>query len=100
MGSGVADQVPHNKEVGREPHVADDLELVVEPLHHFGGDGHAIALFGALDAQVAQIGRGSDLVGRALELVGYWELGEAGGAELDLDVGPLCDEEGVVAGLG
>ncbi len=34
--TGEADQVPHHEEVGGEPHVADDTELVVEPLDHLG----------------------------------------------------------------
>ena len=30
--AGVLDEVPHHEEVGREPHLGDDAELVVDPL--------------------------------------------------------------------
>ena len=100
LGAGEADQVPHHEEVGREPHVGDDVELVVEALHDLGRDGHPVALLRPLDAEVAEVGGGPDLVGVAGELVGHGELGQARLAEVDLDVGPLGDQQRVVARLG
>ena len=88
LRTGESDQVPHHEEVGREPHVGDDLELVVEPLHDRGGDGHPVALLGAFGAEVAQVGGGPYLVGLPGELVGDGELGEARLAEVDLDRRP------------
>ena len=99
-GPGEADEVPHHEEVGGEPHVGDDAELVVEPVMTSAGTGVAVALLGPLDAQVAEVGGGPLLVGVAGELVGHRELGQAGPAEVDLDDGPLGDEQGVVARLG
>ena len=46
--AGVLDQVPHDQEVGREPHVGDDAELVVDPLTDLVGEHVAVAGVGAL----------------------------------------------------
>ena len=53
--AGVADEVPDDEEVGREPHVGDDAELVVEPLADLGRQRVAVALPGALEGQVAEV---------------------------------------------
>ena len=68
--------------------------------HHLGRHRVAVALLGTLVGQVAQVGLGPLLVGPAGEAVGHGELGQARLAELDLDVGPLRDEQRVVARLG
>ena len=42
--AGEADEVPHDEEVRGEAHVADDTELVVEPLDHLGRERRPVAL--------------------------------------------------------
>ena len=98
--TGEADQVPHDEEVGGEAHVPDDAELVVEALDHLRGQRGAVALPCALVGEVAQIRQRPLLVGLAAEPVRHRELGQARLAELDLHVGPLGDEQRVVACLG
>ncbi len=98
--AGEADQVPHDEEVGGEAHVADDTQLVVEALRHLGGQRGAIALPGAVVGEVAEIGQSPFLVGLAAEPVRNRELGQARLPELDLHVGPLRDQQRVVARLG
>ncbi len=97
---GEADQVPHDEEVGGEAHVPDDAELVVEPFDHLVGERRPVALPRPFHRQVAQVGGRALLVGVAREPVRDRELREAGLAELDLDVGPLGDEQRVVARVG
>ena len=98
--AGEADQVPHDQEVGRESHVPDDAQLVVEPLHHLGRQRRAVALPRPFRGQVTQVGQCPLFVGVAREAVRHREFGQARLAELDLDVGPLRDEQRVVARLG
>ena len=97
----MADEVPHDEEVGREPHLRDDAELVVEPRAlTAAGNGVAVALDGAARREVGEVGGRRLLVGADDELVGHRELRQRRLAELDLDVGALGDEERVVARLG
>ena len=98
--AGEANEVPDDEEVGGEAHGPDDAELVVEPLEHGGGDGVPVALLCPLDAEMTQVLGGSVLIGLACELVGHGELGQADPAEVDLHVGPLGDEQRVVARFG
>ncbi len=42
--AGVADQVPHDQEVGGEAHLRDHRQLVVESLDDLGWQGRAVAL--------------------------------------------------------
>ena len=95
---GVADQVPHDEEVGREAHVGDDAQLVVEALDHLVGERRPIALPGALVGELAQVLRRPVLGGAAGDLLWHRELRQARLAELELDVRPLGDQEGRVAG--
>ena len=98
--AGEADEVPHDEEVGGEAHVADDPELEVEALHHLGRHRVAVTLLGPLVGQMAEIRLRPLLVGHAAEAVRHGELGQAGLAELNLYVGPLGDQQGVVARSG
>ena len=62
-GPGVADEVPHDEEVGRETHLGDDTELVVEPLDHRRRDGPAIPVDGRAEphaARAAAAARGAE----------------------------------------
>ena len=93
----VADEVPDDEEVGGEAHVADDVELVVDPLAHHVVELVAVAAPGALVGQLAQVLRGACLVAGAADALGHRELGQAGLAQLELDVGPLGDEQRRVA---
>ena len=88
---GVLDQVPHDQEVRREAHVADDLELVGQALDGLVGQVLAPALAGALEGQVLQVG---GVVGEAL---GQREVRQQRLAELDLELAPLGDPQRVVA---
>ena len=89
---GVLDEVPHDEEVGAEPHVRDDLQLVGQALGGLRRQRPAPPPLGPLEGQVAQV------VGVDGEALGQRELGELGLAELDGDVGPLGDPQRVVAG--
>ena len=53
--AGVLDEVPHDEEVRREPHVVDDLELVGQPLHDRVREPCAPPLPGPLHREVAQV---------------------------------------------
>ncbi len=97
---GEADEVPHDEEVGRETHVGDDTELIVEPFLHGGRQGAAVTLVCSLEGQMAQVGVGPLLVVRAFEFSRNRELRERVQAELDLDARPLGNEQRVVARLG
>ena len=88
---GVLDQVPRDQEVRREPHVADDLELVGEPLGHVGRQFVAPALRGALPGEMGEV-RGVVREARRQREVRQQRL-----AELDLELGPLGDPQRVVA---
>ena len=68
--------------------------------HHLGRDRVAVALLGPLEGEVAQVGLGPLLVGGTGERVRHGELGQARLAQLDLHVGPLGDQQRVVARLG
>ena len=90
--AGVAEQVPDDQEVRREAHRLDDAELVLEALHDVGRDRVAVAFRGAGERQLAQV--------RVLVVTGGGREGRQDGvAELDLDVGPLRDQQRVVARL-
>ena len=73
---------------------------MIEPGLDLVGEGIAVALLGALEGEVPQVAGGPFLVGVARVVVGDREAGQARASEVDLDVGPLGDEQGVVAGLG
>ncbi len=88
---GVLDQVPRDQEVRREPHVADDLELVGEPLGHVGWQFVAPALGGALPGQMGEV-RG--VVGETRR---QREVRQQRLAELDLELGTFGDPQRVVA---
>ena len=62
--------------------------------------GVAVALRGPFERQVAQIGVGPLLVGPPVNSSGTGNSGSAGHAELDLDVRPLRDQQGVVTRFG
>ncbi len=88
---GVLDQVPRDQEVRREPHVADDLELVAEPLGHVRRQFVAPALCGTPPGEVGEV-RG--VVG---ETGRQREVRQQRFAELDLEFGPFGDPQRVVA---
>ncbi len=91
--AGVVDEVPDHEEVGGQAHAVDDAQLVVDPLHDVARHRGPVAAAGALEGEGAQV----FAVGDARRQV---EVGQLGLAELDLDVDPLGDGQGVVAGLG
>ena len=95
--AGIADQVPHHEEVGREAHVGDDLELEVESLGDLVGEGAAIASSSTVVGQLSEILRRTILVVLSGDPLGNRELGKARLAELELDVRPLCDQERRIA---
>jgi len=86
----VADEIPDDEEVGGEPHLPDDAELVDDPVAHLGGEGVAVAAGGPLVDEPFEVG----LLGLP---GGDGKGGEEDATELEADVGPLGDEEGVVA---
>uniref|UniRef100_A0A6J7NAW3 Unannotated protein n=1 Tax=freshwater metagenome TaxID=449393 RepID=A0A6J7NAW3_9ZZZZ len=92
--AGVLDEVPHDQEVRREPHVRNDLELVRETLHHRWREVVAPTLAGTLPSEEVEVVR------VVLVALGDREEGELSLAELDLDVRALRDPQRVVAGLG
>jgi hypothetical protein len=53
--AGVADQVPDDEEVRREPHVGDDPQLVGQALDDVVAQGAAPALTGALHGEVLEV---------------------------------------------
>ena len=93
----VADDVPDDEEVGREPHLGDDPQLEVEPLGHFRRDLRAVACRGALVGQMGQVAGRRLLVGVSLERLRDRELRESRLAELELDLRPLGYPQRVVA---
>ena len=95
-----ADEVPHDEEVGGESHVADDAELVVQPLDDLGWEGRPVALPGPFSREVPEVGERPVLVGVTGEALRHRELGQARAAQLNLDVRPLRDEQRVVARFG
>ena len=101
--AGVGDEVPDDEEVGREPHVGDDAELVVEALDDLGRAAGRPSAPRPPAGQVAEVPAGGLVVVAAVgrgEGLGQGEGGQLRLAELDLDVGPLGDPERVVARLG
>ena len=87
---GVADEVPDDEEVRGEPHRLDDVELEVDALAHVHREVVAVALLRAFDRQLAQV--------RVLVVpFGDGERREDRVPELELDRGPLGDEQRVVA---
>ena len=89
---GVPDEVPGDEEVRGEAHVADDLQLVSQPLDDRVGQRVAPPFPGSLESQVLEVG----IV--VPEPVGQREVRQLRLAELDLDIAALSDPEGVVAG--
>ena len=89
---GVADEIPHDQEVGREPHGLDDAELELDAFEHFGPGRDAVARLGAFDGELSEVGVFVVTLRRR-------ERGQHRVAELDLDVGALGDEQCVVARL-
>ncbi|CAB5067676.1 unannotated protein [freshwater metagenome] len=92
--AGMLDEVPHDQEVRREPHVRDDLELVRETLYHRWCEVVAPTLAGTLPREEVEVVR------VVLVALGNREERELGRAELDLDVRALCYPQRVVARLG
>ena len=86
-----ADQVPDDEEVGGEPHLVDDLELVLDPLPHLLREWVPVALLGALIDELFQVGD-LGLAG------GDGELRQEDVAELEVHRGPLGHPQRVVAG--
>ena len=60
------DQVPHDQEVPREPHLRDDRQLVVGAFDHLGGQRIAVAVDRAALDQLAEVAL-ERLAGRRLE---------------------------------
>src|SRR5205814_1052271 len=75
---GETDEVPDDKEIAGEAHPADDLQLVVEPVHGGRGRRVAVALAQAQLAQLAEEGFGLFPSGRG-------EDGEVPSLEVQLD---------------
>ena len=83
--AGEADEVPDDQEVAREPHSADDAELVFEPGFHGSRPGCvAVAFFQAVRAQLTQISLGLLAARRR-------ENGEVALLEVELDVDAVRD---------
>ncbi len=93
----VADDVPDDEEVSREPHLGDDAQLEIEPRGHFRRDLLAITRHSALVGQVRQIASRRLLVAVPLEGLRDRELRECRLAQLELDLRPLGYPQRVVA---
>ncbi len=96
----MANQVPDDEEVVREPHVRDDTELVLESRHDLVAQVLAVALVRAAQHQVAQESVRPLFVRVATEDLGYRELRQRVVVELDGDVRAFGDRECVVTGFG
>ena len=53
--AGVADQVPHDQEVGAEAHVGDDLQLIGQAFGDVGPEVGSPPLVGPLERQVPEV---------------------------------------------
>ena len=51
----IADDVPHDEEIGGESHISDDPQLEIEPLGHLRGDLGAVTGGGSLIGQMRKI---------------------------------------------
>ncbi len=94
MFLGVADEVPHDEEVRRESHVADDLQLVGQPVGDFLGQLRSPTRLGPFEGEVREI------VAIGGEALRQREVRQHVLAEFDLHVCALGDPQGVVARLG
>ena len=89
----MADQVPHDEEVGGEAHLLDDLQLVLDPVPDFGGGIVAVSVSRSLVDQPPEIARPPS---RRRDR----EAGQEDPPEVEVDIDPLGDREGVVTSPG
>ena len=86
-------EIPHDEEVRRESHRLHDVELVLDALEHVRCRRLAVALARTLHRELAEI--------RVFVVpLGNRERRQHGLPELDLDLRPLRDQQGVVARVG
>ena len=92
--AGVADEVPGDEEVRREPHVPDGPQFVGQALHHRVLELGTPPASCPLEGQVLEVGV------RVLESLRDRKVRKPGIAELDLHVAPFGDPQRVVARIG
>ena len=92
--AGVADEIPGDEEIRREPHVVDNAEFVVETFDDLVAEVGPPTFVGAFVREVAEV------LGVGREAFGQRKLGKLRFAELDLDIAAFGDPQRVVARFG